>query len=62
MSRWDLVIGDDLVARAPDGSHLVGAVLTMPQAYRNLVERVGLSEREAEILTAVNPGKAVRGC
>jgi N-acetylglucosamine-6-phosphate deacetylase len=32
--RWDLVIGPDLVARAPDGSHLIGAVVTMPKAPR----------------------------
>ena len=28
--RWDLVIGEDMVARAPDGSHFVGSAITMP--------------------------------
>ena len=32
LGRWDLVIGDDLVARAPDGSHLVGSAATLQAA------------------------------
>ncbi len=30
LGRWDLQIGDDLVARSPNGSHLVGSALNIP--------------------------------
>jgi N-acetylglucosamine-6-phosphate deacetylase len=59
LGRWDLVIGPDLVARAPDGSHLIGAVVTMPQSAANLVEHVGLSQEDALRLTVTNPRRAI---
>jgi len=59
LGRWDLVIGPDLVARAPDGSHLIGAVVTMPQCAANLVEHVGLSREDALRLTVTNPRRAL---
>lgn len=59
LGRWDLVIGPDLVARAPDGSHLIGAVVTMPQCAANLTEHVGLSREDALRLTVTNPRRAV---
>jgi len=55
LGRWDLVIGEDLVCRAPDGSHLVGSAMNMPQAMSRLVERVGLSREQALRLTVHNP-------
>ncbi|MEA2735500.1 MAG: N-acetylglucosamine-6-phosphate deacetylase, partial [Humisphaera sp.] len=55
LGRWDLVVGDDLVARAPDGSHLVGSAVAMPRAVQNLVEHVGLTTQQAERLTVHNP-------
>jgi N-acetylglucosamine-6-phosphate deacetylase len=57
LGRWDLLIGDDMVARAPDGSHFVGAAITMAQTHRNLREKVGLSEAECRTLLVSNPGK-----
>ncbi len=59
LGRWDILIGDDLVARAPDGSHLVGAAYTMPDAMRNLTQKVGISEAFARKLLVTNPRKAV---
>lgn len=61
LGRWDLVIGPDLVARAPDGSHLIGAVVTMAQSVANLVEQVGLSHDDALRLTVTNPQRALGG-
>ena len=55
MGRWELEIGADMVARAPDGSHLVGAAITMPQSAQNLVEQLGFSETEVKQLTWDNP-------
>jgi N-acetylglucosamine-6-phosphate deacetylase len=63
IGRFDVVVGDDLVARAPDGSHLVGSVMTMPQAVRLLVAGVGLTREEVRRLTVENPRIIMgRGC
>ncbi len=59
VGRWELNIGDDMVARSPDGSHLVGAVITMKQSVNNLIEHAGLTEDQARQLTVTNPRKAV---
>jgi N-acetylglucosamine-6-phosphate deacetylase len=59
LGRWDLLIGADMVARAPDGSHFVGSAITMKQAYANLVGPVGLSEADAARLTRDNPMRAI---
>jgi N-acetylglucosamine-6-phosphate deacetylase len=59
LGRWDLVVGEDLVARAPDGSHLVGSAVAMPRAVKNLIEHVGLTPAEAEQLTVHNPRKVM---
>jgi N-acetylglucosamine-6-phosphate deacetylase len=57
--RWDIVIGDDLTIRAPDGSHLIGSAMTMPQAVHRLVQHVGLTSEQATQLTATNPRNAI---
>lgn len=59
VSRWELVIDEDMVARAPDRSHLVGAAITMPQTAANLVQKVGLTEAQVEQLTVANPRRAI---
>jgi N-acetylglucosamine-6-phosphate deacetylase len=53
--RWDLVIGDDMVPRAPDRSHLVGSGVTMKQSAENLERRLGLPELVVRKLTLENP-------
>ena len=58
--RWKLTISDDLVARSPDGSHLVGSTVTMPQSFRNLTEGLGLSVQDALTLLEVNPRIALQ--
>jgi N-acetylglucosamine-6-phosphate deacetylase len=59
LGRWDLVIGDDLVARAPDGSHLVGSAATLKRQSANLRDHVGLDERQIAKLTSENARRAV---
>ena len=59
LGRWDLLIGEDCVARSPDGSHFVGSAGTMPLSFHHLVHGVGLSEADAERLTKTNPLAAV---
>jgi N-acetylglucosamine-6-phosphate deacetylase len=52
-------VGEDLAIRAPDGPHLMGSAVTMPQNFRNLTEKVGLSRADALKLTSENPRRAV---
>lgn len=59
LGRWQLDIGEDMVARAPDGSHLVGAAITMQQSAANLQKHLGLSAPEIKQLCAVNPRRAL---
>lgn len=59
LGRWDLLIGEDMVARAPDGSHFVGSAISMPQTHRNLREKLGLNEEECGLLLETNPRRAV---
>ncbi len=59
LGRWDLLIGDDMAARAPDGSHFVGSAITMKQAYANLTGPVGLDAEDATRLTRDNPMRAM---
>jgi N-acetylglucosamine-6-phosphate deacetylase len=60
LGRWDLLIGDDMVARAPDGSHFVGAAITMRQSHANLRDKLGLSEERCRQLLADNPRNAIQ--
>jgi N-acetylglucosamine-6-phosphate deacetylase len=57
LGNWEITIGDDLVARAPDGSHLIGSAIPMPIAVQRLIENVGLTLDEALRLTVENPRK-----
>jgi N-acetylglucosamine-6-phosphate deacetylase len=59
LGAWDLLIGDDLVARAPDGSHLVGSALSLPRAADNLRSKLGLGDAEVTHLTSTNPRAAL---
>jgi len=52
-------IGSDLIARAPDGTHLLGSVVTMPKAIQNLKGAVGLSDHQVAQLTVINPRRAI---
>jgi N-acetylglucosamine-6-phosphate deacetylase len=58
--RWDLVIGDDMVSRAPDRSHFVGSAITMKQSADNLRNALGLSDAVIRKLTFDNPREVVR--
>lgn len=59
LGRWDLLVGPDLVARAPDGSHLVGSCITMPESSRRLRQHVRLTAAEILQLTTINPRRAL---
>ena len=59
LGRWDLLIGDDLVARSPDGSHLVGSALYMPGVIENLTRELNFTPQKIERLIATNPRRAL---
>jgi len=59
LGRWDLVVGDDMVARAPDRSHLVGSGVTMKQNAANLRHALGFSEAVVRKITLENPRIAI---
>jgi hypothetical protein len=48
-----------MVARAPDGSHFVGAAITMRQSHNNLREKLNLDEARCRALLADNPRRAI---
>jgi N-acetylglucosamine-6-phosphate deacetylase len=59
ISRWQVNIGEDLVARSPDKSHLIGSAMSMPQAIANLEKHVGLSAAQICKLVDTNPRLAM---
>jgi N-acetylglucosamine-6-phosphate deacetylase len=58
LAGWDLVIGEDMVARSPDGSHFVGSTATMPDVAR-VLSGMGLSAEEIRGLTWERPRKVM---
>lgn len=59
LAGWDIVIGDDLVARSPDGSHFVGSTVTIPRIMSNGQQVLGLSKAELTQLLDTNPRQAI---
>jgi N-acetylglucosamine-6-phosphate deacetylase len=59
LAGWDILIGEDLVARSPDGSHFVGSTVTIPRILVNGQQQLGLSKAELAQLLDANPRKAV---
>ncbi|HRJ08565.1 MAG TPA: N-acetylglucosamine-6-phosphate deacetylase [Prosthecobacter sp.] len=59
LAGWDIVIGEDLVARSPDGSHFVGSTVTIPRILSNGQQHLGLSKDELKLLLDTNPRKAI---
>lgn len=59
LGRWEVEVGDDLAAWAPDRSHLVGSAMTMQQADHILRTKLDLSEADVRRLTRDNPRIAI---
>lgn len=57
--RWDLVVGDDMVSRAPDRSHFVGSGITMKQSAANLRNALVFPDATVRKLTFDNPRLAL---
>ena len=59
LAGWDILIGDDLVARSPDGSHFVGSTVTIPRILNNARSELGLGESQTARLLDSNPRAAL---
>jgi N-acetylglucosamine-6-phosphate deacetylase len=59
LAGWDIKIGEDLVARSPDGSHFVGSTVTWPRIHENNRAHLGLSEADLVKLSIGNPKLAL---
>ena len=63
LGRWEVAVGDDFAARSPDGSHLVGSAIPIPQLKSNLREKLALDHRAIQRMTDLNPRQALGlGC
>ncbi len=54
LGRWEVDVGHDLAAWAPDRSHLLGSANTMRNSVRNLQD-MGLSDYDITMMTQQNP-------
>jgi N-acetylglucosamine-6-phosphate deacetylase len=59
LAGWDILIGEDLVARSPDGSHFVGSTVTIPRILANSKAELGLTNEELAQLLDSGPRKAI---
>jgi N-acetylglucosamine-6-phosphate deacetylase len=59
LGRWDIVLGEDMVPRSPDGSHFIGSAVTMRQSANNLRDALHLPEPAVRQLTVDNPRKVL---
>ncbi len=59
ISRWTVLVKEDLAAWAPDGSHLLGSAMSMPRVVQNLEREVGLSSEKIKALTTDTPRQAI---
>ena len=59
LSRWEVAVGEDGAVRSPDGSHLVGAALSLRRARTNLRDELKLTESDCHALLVSNPGRFI---
>jgi N-acetylglucosamine-6-phosphate deacetylase len=59
LAGWDILIGEDLVARSPDGSHFVGSTVTVPRIKDNALNHLGMSAAELARVLDENPRRAL---
>ena len=61
LAGWDILIGEDLVARSPDLTHFVGSTVTVPRIKANALAELGMSDADLKQVLDVNPRLAIRG-
>ncbi|WP_442482961.1 N-acetylglucosamine-6-phosphate deacetylase [Aeoliella sp. SH292] len=60
LGDMQVVVDENLATWSADRQHLMGSACPLPRAMENLVERVGLTRDEAELLTSANPRQALK--
>jgi len=58
LAGWDLEIGEDMIARAPDGAHFVGSTTTMP-GVAGVLRGIGLENGEIAGLCWERPREVI---
>lgn len=61
LGRWEVDVGKDLAARAPDGGHLVGSAMSLSRVRERLRNVFGWSWERIDRLTSSAPRLAI-GC
>ncbi len=61
LASWEVQVGEDGAAWAPDRSHLVGSAMTMRQAGLLLHDKLGLTEAQVLALVRDNPARLLAG-
>ena len=61
LGRWEVEVGDDGAAWAPDRSHLVGSAMTMRRAEANLRDHLGLDKARCGALLRDRPAALLGG-
>jgi N-acetylglucosamine-6-phosphate deacetylase len=59
IGKFQVLVGEDLAAWAPDRSHLVGSAGTMKRTAANLRDQLGLSDADVRRLTVENPRRVI---
>ena len=59
IGAFQVLVGEDLAAWAPDRSHLVGSAGTMKRTAANLRDKLGLAEADVRRLTCDNPRRVL---
>jgi N-acetylglucosamine-6-phosphate deacetylase len=59
IGAFQVLVGEDLAAWAPDRSHLVGSAGTMQRTAANLRDQLGLAEADVRRLTCDNPRRVL---
>ncbi|HEY0256647.1 MAG TPA: hypothetical protein VGC39_04315 [Candidatus Methylacidiphilales bacterium] len=59
LGRWEVEVGADYAARSPDGSHLVGSAIPIPQLKNNLETKLRLNVQAVRRLTESHPRQAL---
>ena len=59
VGRWDVLIGQDLAARSPDGSHLIGSAMSIRHSEANLRNELGLNDEQIRKLMMENPRQTI---
>jgi N-acetylglucosamine-6-phosphate deacetylase len=58
LGNQSVKVGEDLAARSPDGSHLMGSAVTL-QRSTTLLAEIGIGRQEIRLLTETNPRQAL---